>query len=296
MRRLYNESGGSEGAYVVATNYSLGIDNAFGTDPQYFSWCNMYDLMGAVGIVSVGATTNEETNVDVEGDMPTTCPSPYLISVTSVDPLDNKVARAGFGPINIDLGAPGQDVQTLSLNSGYNDFGGTSGATPHVAGAIGLLFSLECEAFTELSINEPEMAAQMIVDAILNGTDPNSSLTGLTKTNGRLNIFEAIINMTAFCEDINIPSPKGPLSIENISYASSSLSVTVNYVSPDENPYEILISDVMGRILYQGDFTPPRFGEKALTIPIASSTNGLYIISVYNESAIASKSFYLFNH
>ena len=104
MRNMYNLSSGITGAYVVATNYSLGIDDEFGDDNP--AWCNLYDLLGDVGIVSVGATTNSNSNVDEQGDLPTTCSSPYFIGVTNTDKDDLKVINAGFGQEHIYLSAP----------------------------------------------------------------------------------------------------------------------------------------------------------------------------------------------
>ena len=44
MRMLFNESQGSRGAFVVATNASWGIDLA---DPANFPiWCGFYDTLG----------------------------------------------------------------------------------------------------------------------------------------------------------------------------------------------------------------------------------------------------------
>jgi serine protease len=50
MRRLYNESGGAEGAFVVATNASWGIDFEDAVDHPI--WCAVYDSLGTVGILS----------------------------------------------------------------------------------------------------------------------------------------------------------------------------------------------------------------------------------------------------
>jgi hypothetical protein len=73
QRQRWNNSNGTEGAFVVATSASWGIDNA---DPSnYPLWCNFYDTLGRYGIINIGATTNSNLNVDVSGDMPTACSS-----------------------------------------------------------------------------------------------------------------------------------------------------------------------------------------------------------------------------
>jgi hypothetical protein len=69
MRRLYNETGGERGALVVATNSSWGTDN--GQPSNAPLWCAMYDSLGYYGILSCGATANNNVNIDVVGDLPT---------------------------------------------------------------------------------------------------------------------------------------------------------------------------------------------------------------------------------
>lgn len=118
LRTTYNETNGAEGAYIVATNYSLGIDEVFPEDNSiYQDWCDMYNLLGSQGIVSVGATSNKNNNVDEVGDLPSTCESPYLISVTNVDISDEKVVSAGYGMRHIDLGAPGRGSYGLKTST-----------------------------------------------------------------------------------------------------------------------------------------------------------------------------------
>lgn len=197
MRKRYNQSGGTQGAFVVATNSSWGIDG--GQPAQSPLWCAMYDTLGAYGILSAGATINGNQNVDVFGDLPTACPSDWLISVTNTNKNDNKVIQAGYGLTTIDLGAPGEDAYTANYPNNYAGFGGTSGATPHVAGTIGLLYSVQCASFMALAQADPAAAALQVKQYIMNGVDANSSLNGITVTGGRLNVFGAVTELLNNC-------------------------------------------------------------------------------------------------
>lgn len=199
-RIRFNETNGEEGALVVATNSSWGID--FGQPEDAPLWCAFYDEMGEAGILSAGATINGEYNVDEVGDLPTACPSEYLITVTNMNINDVKVNGAGYGAETIDLGAHGENAFTTSY-SGYGGFGGTSGATPHVAGTVALLYSAPCESFTALTMSEPAAAAQKVREYIFNGVDPNPSLTGITVTEGRLNVNNAVQLLMEECEVMN---------------------------------------------------------------------------------------------
>jgi hypothetical protein len=195
MRQRYNETNGEEGAFVVATNSSWGID--FGQPEDSPLWCAYYDTLGVYGILNCGATINGNQNVDVVGDLPTACGSDYMISVTNMNHFDQKVTSAGYGSETIDLGAFGQGTWNVQAGGGYGGFGGTSGATPHVAGTIGLIYSLPCPGLIELANENPQAAADLVREAIFETVEPNASLEGITVTGGRLNVKQVMQYMAA---------------------------------------------------------------------------------------------------
>ncbi|MBL4716731.1 MAG: S8 family serine peptidase [Bacteroidia bacterium] len=200
MRKLYNTSNGAKGAYVVSTNASWGVN--FGQPADAPLWCAIYDSLGKYGVLNCGATINGNYNVDNIGDLPTACPSDHLISVTNTGRNDIKITEAGYGTTHIDLGAPGEDTYTIDFGSTYGGFGGTSGATPHVTGTIGLLYAAACPEFLEIAENYPDSAVQLMKGFILGGVDANSSLNGITLTGGRLNVKNSMDSLLSFCEKL----------------------------------------------------------------------------------------------
>ncbi|MEL6357402.1 MAG: S8 family serine peptidase, partial [Bacteroidota bacterium] len=197
MRRRYNETNGAEGAFVVSTNASWGVD--FGQPEDSPLWCAFYDTLGVHGILNCGATANIGLDVDVDGDLPTGCASDYLISVTNMNRNDVKVGGAAWGLESVDLGAFGAETWTAAFGGGYGPFGGTSGATPHVTGTIALLYSLSCPGFIDLAKSDPGAAALLAKEVILLGADPNASLEGITVTGGRLNVANAMNLLLPAC-------------------------------------------------------------------------------------------------
>ncbi len=195
-RKLYNQSNGALGAYVVATNASWGIDNQ--QCATFAPLVNeLYDTLGAYGVLNAAATANANTNVDIQGDFPTSCDSDYLIAVTNMNQSGSKVGSAGYGSTHIDLGAYGEGTYTVSANASYGGFGGTSGATPHVAGTIGLLYSAPCDRFAQMAKTDPAQTALLVKQILLNSTVSNSSLSGLTVSQGVLNMKNALDSVMA---------------------------------------------------------------------------------------------------
>ncbi len=201
QRTLYNQTAGAKGAFGVVTNLSGGINNAWAADHPM--WCEMYDKLGEKGILSVTAAPNQPISVDDDGDMPTTCTSPYMIAVTNVDPSDVLVETAGFGATSIDLGAPGHGTVTTASGSQYKEFPGTSAAAPHVAGAIALMYSTPCENLLFDIGTNPSATADRIRDILFNTAKPNNSLNEITVLGKRLQVDAALEAAGSDCDQPN---------------------------------------------------------------------------------------------
>jgi serine protease len=197
-RKTYNESGGLAGAFVVATNSSFGVD--FANPANYPMWCALYDSMGHIGILSAGATTNSNLDVDASYDMPTSCSSDYLITVTNTTRTDVKNPNSGYGATMVDIGAPGTGVYSTINANGYGTATGTSMSSPHIAGAVALMIAAGCDSFMYAYRAHPDSVALRLKEILLATTDTLPSLLGVTVSGGRLNIYKAIKRMlNEFC-------------------------------------------------------------------------------------------------
>lgn len=203
QRKLYNETDGDRGAFVVATNASWGINQ--GDMQSVPVWNAFYDTLGVYGVLNCGATANAPLDVDAVGDIPTGSDSPYMVSVTATDRNDDRNFSA-FGLTTIDVAAPGEQVLTTSGGQGYNAVNGTSFASPLTAGVIALMYSVPCPSFIDLVKANPQLGADYIRYALLEGVDPVESLQGEIATGGRVNAYNSVKLLLDNCgEDICLP-------------------------------------------------------------------------------------------
>ncbi|MCP5023456.1 MAG: S8 family serine peptidase [bacterium] len=196
QKDLWLQSGGTQGANVVVTNSSFGIDNANCMSGSYPAWNDAYDDMGSVGILSCAATANSPNNIDMVGDVPTGCGSDWLISVTATNRNDQR-NFAAYGQTTIDLAAPGASIMSTITGSGYGTATGTSMATPHVTGAVAFLHSVAPPSLQAQMQSNPGAAALVLKGIMLDSVDPLSALTTQTVSGGRLNLHQAALAVMA---------------------------------------------------------------------------------------------------
>lgn len=221
MRQLYNTSKGKNGAFVVATNTSWGIDKK---KPDEFPiWCNFYNALGEAGILNVAATINQSIDVDILGDIPTTCPSDYMIAATAIS--DKGELRYGYGKKSIDITSLGFNLLTTADKGSYARQSGNSFVSPQIAGAIGLLYASPCPTLAVLSKTDPGAAARLVRKALLGGTTILDSLISKVSSGGVLNIDKSIRYLIDSCGKC---PPLARIEVNNVSTTSVQLSWITN--------------------------------------------------------------------
>jgi hypothetical protein len=216
QKKRYIHSNGDSGAFVIAANTSWGR-SAFPDDTPI--WCAMYDSLGKYGILNLTSVDNRNIDIEITGDIPTMCPSPFILSTTATNSGDQ--LGGGYNKKYVDIAAPGSGIFSAASSvrgKSYEVVNGTSFASPHVTGVVSLLYSLACDSFIALSHRAPDSAALWMKYFIMKGAKKLSQLESLIVSGGRLDAFRSYQNMQAWCQGLDslvdsippIPGPDAP--------------------------------------------------------------------------------------
>ena len=214
------------GQNIAAANCSYG-------DYTYRqSQFDALDQLGQTGVVIAAAAGNDANDNDATPFYPANYAIPSLISVAATDQADALAAFSNYGATTVDLGAPGDNVLStrfvggsvgtpLAANPQYGIDSGTSFSAPLVAGTAALLKSIK-----------PYASAQQIKDAILNGVDKVTALSGKVLTGGRLNVSNSVDLILSTIGAVPVASFQSGQSLQflegNVGYAYADVKVQLD--------------------------------------------------------------------
>ncbi len=183
---------GSTADAISAINYAtlMGVDvmsNSWGGGPFDLAMEAAITSAYNAGIFFVAAAGNSGSDNDATPHYPSNYAVPNVISVLATDHNDNPVNEPGwwstsFGATTVDIGAPGLHIWSSTPGNTYQDFSGTSMATPHISGALALLRG----RFPTITVDAGKNLLMTV------GSDPLASLTGMCVSGARLNLLKLI--------------------------------------------------------------------------------------------------------
>jgi subtilisin family serine protease len=190
LKFLDSSGSGAISDAVDATLYATRMrakltSNSWGGGGYSQAMFDAIEEAGRSNILFVAAAGNDYgNNNDTNPTYPASYTNANVIAVAATDNRDQLAGFSNIGLTSVDLGAPGVDTYSCQPGTGYQYLSGTSMATPHVAGACALAWSIN-----------PAASAAQVKQAILDGAEPIPALAGKCATGGRLNVFNAILNL-----------------------------------------------------------------------------------------------------
>lgn len=214
---------------VKISNNSYGSPNPTSSGPPP-AYVNMMENAEEAGHMYVAAAGNENNDNDILNVYPANLMKTFenVISVGNSTRLDQRANSSCYGDQTVHFFAPGSSVLSTIPNNGYAFFGGTSMASPHVAGLAGLILSIY-----------PDSDYKQIKDRMMDGADFVPALSGLSITSGRINAFASLLNQNAV---ISVEMQDYDFSVSNIG-TSRTLSVPISNdaTASDDLVVELLI-------------------------------------------------------
>jgi len=175
---------------VTALEYAdrMGVklsNNSWGGQGNSLALREAIDSVGAHGMLFVAAAGNTRANIDALPQYPAAYALDNIITVAATDHNDSLANEetwgSNWGPVGVDLAAPGVEVLSTIPNNKYAKMNGTSMATPHVTGAAALVWS-----------QAPGLSAVQVKLRLLGTVDHLTVLEGKCVSEGRLNAGRAV--------------------------------------------------------------------------------------------------------
>ena len=186
-------SGGSTAGAIECINYFTDLKLNHGVDIKATnnSWGGgafsetlkaAIESGGDAGILFIAASGNDGGNADSAPMYPAAYDLDVIVSVASTDRNDAMSGFSNYGLTSVDMGAPGSAILSTVPGNSYATYSGTSMASPHVAGAAALLWSVN-----------PDLTALEMKAILMDSGDSLPALEGKTVSGKRLNLVNALV-------------------------------------------------------------------------------------------------------
>jgi len=158
-------------SWWTVQHYSQTLENAV-------VYADQHDVM----LVAAAGNDSRDDDDPAYNHWPSEWPYDNIIAVAATNHTDGRAYFSNWGLVSVDVGAPGEDIlSTIWPGQGYDVMSGTSMATPHVAGVVALMLSLQ-----------PNLTKQQIRQYLFTTVDPIPDLQGRTVTGGRVNAYRVL--------------------------------------------------------------------------------------------------------
>ncbi len=166
----------------INNNYSrMILSNSWGGGGYSQALFDAITLAKGLGVLFIAAAGNESMDTDNTIVYPAGFKVDNVISVGATNSNDDQAWFSNYGCSSVDVFAPGESILSTMPNDSYDYLSGTSMATPHISGMAAVIWS-----------NYPGKNWKSIKSALMNSVDQPASMSRLSVSQGRANLYNAL--------------------------------------------------------------------------------------------------------
>ena len=186
VKFLGDDGSGTLEAAVKAIDYATTVDvdlmsNSWGGGGRSEALFEAIKRASDKGIIFTAAAGNSSANNDASPSYPASYETPNMVAVAATTAQNGLASFSSYGRNSVHIGAPGHNILSTVNGGGYDVYSGTSMATPHVSGVLGLLLAKEGR------IPHAEMRERLTMTGIR-----VAGLRGKTQTGSRIDAYNLL--------------------------------------------------------------------------------------------------------
>lgn len=186
VKFLGDDGSGSLEAAIKAIDYAttLNVDlmsNSWGGGGRSQALLDAIQRASDKGIIFTAAAGNSSSNNDTSPSYPASYQTPNMVAVAATTAQNGLASFSSYGRNAVHIGAPGHNILSTIPGGKYDVFSGTSMATPHVSGVLGLLLA-----------KEGRMPHAVMRERLTMTGVPVAALRGKTQTASRIDAYNLL--------------------------------------------------------------------------------------------------------
>lgn len=147
IKFLTDQGSGTTINAIEAINYAVKLDvdimnNSWGGGAYSKALKEAIAYAGKMGILFTAAAGNSKNDNDLRPTYPSNYDLDNIISIAAHNYAENLSSFSCYGANSVDIAAPGENIYSTMPEDKYTVLSGTSMATPHVTGLLGLYISV----------------------------------------------------------------------------------------------------------------------------------------------------------
>ncbi len=264
--------------YILKTRTSNPVNitassNSWGGGGFSQALLDAIDAHRQAGILFIAAAGNSSSNNDTVSTYPAGYYLPNIIAVAATDHTDSLASFSNYGRHTVHVGAPGVNILSTTTGNTYSTFSGTSMATPHVSGLVGLLKS-----------QDPARDWRSLKNLVLAGGQSKAATTGKTITGKRIRAYDTNGVGSLSCSGQTVASRLLPIGSSAGVGTGSALTLAFQNINCDVPNGDVVVvasdgpsitlkddglgvDQASGDGIYSGQWTPSAEGTYTLTFP-----------------------------